>query len=119
MGPGAQNGIVGDEGNYGTDLPVSQSDDEAWNELQKTAKFSKTAEFKELKAHFKRRIAFYKKNLPGGQPVKDVDPAVVGPMWIAANTIIDEFEAVISVYEQAAQAVKDENTRRKEAQRVR
>lgn len=104
MGP--QNGIVGDT-NFGTDLPQTSTPEDAMVEIAKAAKFSKTAEFKELKDYLQGRIAFYQANLPGGQPVAQVDPTVVGPMWIASDVIVREFHAIINVYEQAAQTIKD------------
>lgn len=104
--PGPQNAIMGDD-SFGTNMPQTQIPEDAMDEIVKTAKFSKTAEFKELKKHLEGRIGFYRSNLPGGQPVGQVDPAVVGPMWIACDTIIREFQGIIDVYESAAQTLKD------------
>lgn len=112
MGPA--NGIIGGN-DFGMDMPETQAPEDAMAEITKAAKFSKTAEFKELKAYLEARIQYFQANLPGGQPVSQVDPNVVGPMWVAADTVIREFQAVINVYESAAQQVKDESARRKGA----
>jgi hypothetical protein len=111
---GPQNGIVGG-GGFGTDLPQTQIDDSQFAELQKTAKFSKTAEYKELKDYWDKKIAFYQTYLPNGKPVggSHLSDAELGSRWREANVIIGEFEAMKGVYESAAQVVKDEATRRK------
>ena len=112
MGP--QNGIMGNDA-FGTELPQTQTPDDAFNEVVNTAKFSKTKEFQELKKYFESRMDFYKAYLPDGKPViaTGLDMSEVGYMWVIANAVIGEFKAVIDVYEQAAQTVKDESTRRK------
>lgn len=110
---GPQNAIIGEDANYGLDLPEAQTDDQAFAEIQKTAKFSKTAEFKALKDHLESRIEFYKTYLPGGQPLDAIEPGKLGEFWAVADRIINEFRAVINAYEEAARTVRDENSRRK------
>lgn len=105
MGP--QNGIMGDE-NFGTQLEQNNDElDQARNEMANAAKFSKTKEFKELKKHLESRIEFYQTYLPDGRPVVSQDDLEQQKgMWLVANTIISEFKAVISAYEQAAELIK-------------
>lgn len=109
MGP--QNGIVGND--YPTELPQTQVDPNAMDEIAKAAKFSKTTEFKELKKHFESRIDFYKVYLPDGRPVITASMQDRADNWAIANTIIGEFQAVIDVYEKAAETLKDAASRRK------
>ena len=111
MGP--QN-VPGDFGGFGTEIPETQADERAFLEMQKTAKFSRTAEFKELKAYLEGRMEYYKTYLPNGKPVVgETNMAELGYLWLTANAVIGEFKMVINAYESAAQAVKDESTRRK------
>lgn len=103
MGP--SNGIVGD--NYGTDLPESQVTEQIDAEVKNSARFSKTKEFQQLKSHLESRMDYYQRFLPGGEAVIAKDnPTEVGAMWIAANCVIGELQAIISAYEQAAEVVK-------------
>lgn len=112
MGP--QNGIVGDA-NFGTDLPQAQVDDTAYEEVVKTARFSKTKEFEQLKEYLENRMNYYKVYMPDGVPVVGTkkDMAEMGYTWLIANAVIGEFKAILDVYEQAAETVKNETTRRK------
>lgn len=105
MGP--QNMPMGNE--FGTDIPETQVDDTSRAEIANAAKFSKSKEFQALKTHLGERIKFYQTYLPDGRPVQSItDEAEQGRMWITANAIIGEFEAVISAYEQAAKLIADE-----------
>lgn len=108
MGP--QNGIVGDDTNM-TELPQTEVDNSQLKEMQKAAKFARSAEFKELKKHFQARIEFYDKYLPSGQAVgAQIADEKLAAMWVVANVIAGEFNSVINVYEQAIQYVKDAQT---------
>lgn len=104
MGP--QNVIVGNDNP--TELPQTQTDDTQLKAMAKTAKFAKSAEFKELKTHFEARMDFYKQYLPDGRAV-GAQPASVelANMWIVANCIVGEFNSIISAYEQAIEFVKE------------
>lgn len=111
MGP--QNGIMGEDSP--TELPDRQIDESQLAAMAKTARFSKTAEYKELKEHLEGRIDFYQKYLPDGRAIgaqDDMDK--MAKMWVVANVLIGEFKAVIDAYEGAAQYVKDatSNTKR-------
>lgn len=113
MGP--QNAVVGND-SYGTDIPQTQVDNNAFDEIVKTAKFSKTDEYKQLKEHFEKRIGFYQQYLPDGSPILgEKDMTKLGELWVAANVVIGEFKAVMDVYEGAAQQVKDAASNRKAA----
>lgn len=103
MGP--RNGVVGDQ-SFGTDIPQTVPQDDLLAELKKKAKFSKTAEWKWQKSYLEQKIATLQHHLPGGQDISQVDPKVVGPMWIANSLIIREFENLISLYENAAEQIK-------------
>jgi hypothetical protein len=92
---------------FGTNLPQTRTPEDAYVEITKAAKFSRTQEFKELKKYLEARIEYYQTNLPGGTPIVHVDPAITGAMWVANDVIIREFKAVIEAYEGAAQQLKD------------
>lgn len=100
------NGIIGDS--FGTDLPQAVLPEQDLNEEKKKARFSKSAEFKRLKAQIEERIKFYQTYLPDGRPIGTMDPKELGTMWVASNLVIAEFKAIIDEYELAAEAVKDE-----------
>lgn len=120
------NGIIGDQDSMlesPTQLPQPQIDDSQLKELQRTAKFARSNEYKELKAHYQARIDFYQKYLPDGRPVatagaqagngiENMSLEELGKMWLAANVIISEFNSIMNIYEQAAQYVKDAATQR-------
>lgn len=112
---GSQNVIMGDDTSFGTDMPQTRTPEAAFAELLKSAKFSKTAEFKELKKYLEQKIEFYKAYLPDGRPVGTIPLPFdeMAKMWIAANVIIGEFQAIIGVYEGAAQQVKDATAKQK------
>lgn len=112
---GPQHGIVGDDANYGLDIPETQVDDYDYQQLQKSARFSRTAEFKELKKHLESRIEFYQVYLPNGEPVIGKTTKQLDGMWIVANCIIGECKSIISAYEQAADAAKEAAAKRKAA----
>lgn len=104
MGP--QNAIMGEESP--TELPKTQVDDSQLKELMKTAKFARSGEFKQLKQHFEQRKDFYTKYLPDGRAVAaQTADENLASMWVAANVIIGEFNAILNVYESAEQYVKD------------
>lgn len=112
---GPVNAIVGND-SFGTDIPQTEVDDNSFKALINTAKFSKTAEFKQLKEHLESRMDFYKTYLPNGKPVVgEQNPQELGYLWLAANTVNGEFQMLIDVYENAAREVKDELARRKNA----
>jgi hypothetical protein len=108
------NGIIGDD--FNTELPQTEVDDTQFNEMKKTARFIKTQEYKDLKAHFDARVEFYQQYLPNGKAIgAQEDTEKMGRMWMVANVIIGELKAVLLAYEQAAEYVKDESSRRKGA----
>lgn len=102
-----QNAIIGDA--QGIDLPQAQLDENELIEEKKMAKYSKTAEFKRVQDHFKEKIEFYQRYMPDGRPVALVPKKELEGMWIAANVVIAEFNAVINMYEQATEAVEAAN----------
>lgn len=112
---GPQNGLLGDSG-MEIDIPqMAPEDDASFEELKKTAKFSRTAEFKELKTYLQTRMDFYKTYLPDGRAVggAPLDFVEMGQMWVSSNVIIGEMQMIIDAYESAAKAVKDATTERK------
>lgn len=106
MANGPQHGIMGDD-NFGVDLPQMDVLDEQLADDQKKARFSKTAEFKELKDYVEGRVKFYQSVLPDGRPLTAVSKEDRDSMWIAANCIIGELNLIVDKYESAAQNVKE------------
>lgn len=102
-----QHGLVGDIG--ATELPEASLDkkEEALTELRKRAKYSRSKEFAELKAHMEARIAFYKSFLPGGVPVVNIEESERGKYWAVADLVITELQQVIDGYEDANEQVKE------------
>jgi hypothetical protein len=99
-------GIVGDANV--TDLPETSVDNEQLVEEKKMAKYSKTAEFKQIKDYMEARIEFWKLRQPNGTPMvaKQVTQDMVND-WVVANHIIAEFQAFLSEFENASKAVED------------
>lgn len=119
---GAIHGIIGDDANYWTDLPEYQAEnDAALAELQKVARFSRTAEYKALKEKLESRIEYYKVYQPGGDgsayALRDVNNEERGWRTLAADLVISEFRAIIAAYELAYQTTKDESAKRETAKR--
>lgn len=104
--PGPQNGVMGDE----ISLPSSQLPEELLNEEKLLARFSKTKEFKRLKDYLEGRIIFFQNNLPDGTPFAKVmnksDYEELGQKTVVANIVIGEFKALLQVYENANEVVK-------------
>lgn len=102
---GSQNGIVGDA--MGTELPQAVLPEAGLREEQAMARFSKTKEFKRLKAHLEDRIQFFQQYLPDGREVKliTMTDAELGQMWRTANANIAELKGIISAYELAKDIV--------------
>jgi hypothetical protein len=111
----SQNGIMGDLGNS-FDLPENQVSEADLQEIRHLAKFSKSKEFQKLSAHLNERVTYYQQYLPDGRAVKDVPKKDLDSMWIAANVIIGELKTVLTVYEQASEAVKEIERVRRTAQ---
>jgi hypothetical protein len=113
----SKNAIMGDDASYGLDIPEYQAEnDAAFNEIKKSAQFSRTTEFKALKAKLESRIEYYRRYQPGGQggdvALRDMNNEERGWRTLASDLLITEFEAVITAYEMAYQTVKDEELRR-------
>ena len=101
--PGPQNAVVGDF----TDLPTSQLPEEMLNEEKLLARFSKTKEFKRLKDYLEARIEFFQNHFPDGTPLaKETDHQKVVDYWRSANIVVGEFKALLQVYENANEVVK-------------
>lgn len=102
---GAQNGLVGD--GFSLDLPVTQMEEDVLAEEKKRARFSRTAEFQALKKHLESRIERYREYLPDGREITaTADTDHLGKMWLVANAVIGEFNAVLVAYESARAAVE-------------
>lgn len=110
---GPSNGIMGEDPSY--ELPEYQAEnDAALAEYAKKARFSRTAEYKELKDKLESRIEYYQGYLPGNIPPEHVPEEERGKYWGLANLLITEFKAVIASYELAYETIKEE-TRKREA----
>lgn len=97
------NGIIGDES--GTELPQAPVDETALGELRAKAKYSRSKEYKELRAKAQERIDFYKTTLPAGYA--DADSQKKAEMWGFANLMVAEFEQLFSEHENAAELLKE------------
>lgn len=104
-----QHGLVDES--TATQLPVTQVPEEDLNEEKKLARFSKTEEFKRLKAYIESRIAYYQRYLPDGRDITTVKPDELGPSWVVANAMVGEFRALLDAYEQANEAVNAQRKR--------
>lgn len=102
---GPQNGIIGDV--MGTDLPQAVLPQDGLQEERAMARFSKTKEFKRLKAHLEDRIEFFKSTLPTGVAPETVvkTNAQLGEDWKVANLVIAELNGIIQAYEIAKEVV--------------
>lgn len=100
------NSIIGDS--YGTDLPEIAVDDTAKKELANKAKYSRSKEYKELKAKADARIEFYQRYLPNGQPIAVASKQERAEQWGFANLLIAEFNQLFDEHETAEQLFKDE-----------
>lgn len=112
MGP--QNVIMGNQADPST-TPLSQADDSQFEELKKTARFSKSVEFKALKEYIQSRIEFYQTYLPRGEnpaAEKELTNEQLGEQWRIGNLVNGEFKQLLTIYETAADMVKDELARR-------
>lgn len=101
-----QNSLIGDS--MGTDLPQMQEDDTAKKELASKVKYSRTKEYKDLKAKADERIEFYKKFLPNGQLVGTASREEMARKWELANLLIAEFDQLFSEHENAEALFKEE-----------
>lgn len=111
MGP--QNVIQGNQDIM--NFPEPQFDDSQFEEIKKTARFSKSAEFKALKEYIEGRIVFYSTFLPTGEnpsAQKELSNEEIGEHWRVANLVTGEMKQLINIYENAAETVKDETARR-------
>ena len=75
----SQNQVMGDS--MGIDLPQKPVDETAINELKHKAKYSRSTEFKELRAKAQTRMEFYQKFLPSGQPIGTATPEEMKGKW--------------------------------------
>lgn len=101
----AENGIVGDQDGP-TEIPQTQISEDLLTQEKNLAKYSKTKEFKELKSYLEARIEFFKNYLPDGKEVRFLAEPEMGIKWVVANNVINEFNAVLTRYEQARSIVK-------------
>lgn len=97
------NVLMGDA--TGTEIPEKPIDETALNELRNKAKYSKTREYKELRAKAQARIDFYKTTLPDGYAKADKEQR--GQMWGLANIVIAEFNQLFSEHELADELLKE------------
>ena len=101
----ADYGLVGDLNS--TELPQKPEDEEVLGELRRKAKYSRSKEFAELKAHMELRVAYYQSFLPGNVPAEAITEEERGKYWAVANLVIAELRQVIDGYESANEQVKE------------
>lgn len=109
MDTGPQNVIAGD--NFGTDLPQTERPVDDLAVEKNMAKFSKSREFKKLKDAIDTKIKFYRAYLPDGRPLATVtnkSPEELALDWKVANIVIGELEEILTAYELAREAVKND-----------
>lgn len=106
--PGPKNGIVGDD--FGMSLPETTVDETQLVEEEKAARYSKSHEYKKLKAHWEARIQFYQRYLPDGRQLSEVPEEERGYMWLAANAIIAELSNAMNYYDTAEEMLKNRAT---------
>lgn len=103
---GPQNVIPDD--NFGLELPTSQIDQPQLDEEVRKARYSKTKEFKEIKQYWEDRRSFFQSYTPGGAEIRfQIPDENVAQQWVLANNMINEIDAFLSRYSDAAKAVKD------------
>lgn len=100
------NSLIGDS--FGTDLPEIPPDDTGKQELANKVKYSRSKEYKELKAKADERIEFYKKFLPSGQLVGTTSKEELARKWELANILIAEFDQLFGEHENAEALFKEE-----------
>lgn len=104
----ASNGIIGTDVAPGINIPQATADDSQLKELKSAAKFAKSTEYKELKDHLEKRMDFYRKYLPDGRAVgAEMSTQDLANMWIVANCIIGELNAILGVYDGAEDMLKE------------
>lgn len=115
MGP--QHAVVGDSAFF--DMPQSRVASKDLSREAAMARFSKSAEFQTLKDNMEQRIEYYRRYQPGGSggdmALRDMPNDERGWRTLAADLVITEFQAVLTAYELAAEAVKDNATTRRKA----
>lgn len=106
---GPRHAVMGDD--FGTELPHTEVPDEDITQEKNMARFSKTAEFKQLKTKMEQRIAFHMKYSPGSTggatAFRDMPNEERGWRSLAADLVIEELVAIITAYEGANEVVKD------------
>lgn len=70
------------------------------------ATVTNTAKWKEIKKYLEGRIEFWKKALPAGLELGDVDEAKIGKQWVRANDAIFELQTLLNVIENTSDAVR-------------
>lgn len=107
--PGPANAPLGDQ--QFDQLPQTQVPEKDLSREVNMAKFSQSEEFGSLKAAIESRIAHYQTMMPGNGNVaiSQLPNEERGYIWLAADTIINEFRSIIDAYEQAKDAVKAAN----------
>lgn len=75
-------------------------------EHKQLAKLGKSAEWKLIKDYLDTRVNLYKNTL-FGQDLSEMPAAEIGNRFLAAQTVVYEFEALIKEVEQTVQIVDD------------
>ena len=101
----SQNQVMGDS--MGIDLPQKPVDETAINELKHKAKYSRSTEFKELRAKAQAKIEFYQRYLPSGQPIGMATPEEMKGKWELANLIIAELQQLFDEHDNAEAILKE------------
>jgi len=101
MGP--DNVLMGDS--MGIDLPEMEVDQTSLDEEKNMARYSKSKEFKKIRAYCEDRINFYQTKLPNGLEVGlEVVPSTED--WRVANRVIGELKGLMNMYDNAKEVVE-------------
>jgi hypothetical protein len=106
MGPA--NGIIGQDNPV--ELPQTQVPEQDLSREKQMAAFFNGQEFQIFKSVMEQRIDTYKAYLPGADGdvvhMDKLSNEERGWRWLAADTIIREFQSVLDAYQNAQEAVK-------------
>lgn len=90
-----------------TDLPKTQVSPDMLIEERNRARYSKSKEFKDIREYWQARKEFFQTYTPSGAEVRfQVPNEDIAQMWVLANNLINEIDAFLARYDNAAEVVK-------------
>lgn len=94
----------------GIDLPEAAPDETALNELKHKAKYTRSKEYKDLKAKADLIIEKYQKFLPGNVEPELIPEQERAKYWAVASIVIKEINGLFSEHEGAQEELEDVST---------